>query len=116
MKIDSVALRNFRRLEDVEIDFEEEETVFVGPNNSGKTSAAAAFKLFLKTLDFKIFDFSVSKIATINAVGNGEVGIELPSIDMDLWLSIDPDSEYGRIAALLPNLSLAFDRVGVRVQ
>ena len=47
MKINKVHLRNFRRLENVEIDFEAEETVFVGPNNSGKTSATAAFRLFL---------------------------------------------------------------------
>jgi recombinational DNA repair ATPase RecF len=38
MKIKKVNLRNFRRLENVEIDFGEKETVFVGPNNSGKTS------------------------------------------------------------------------------
>jgi predicted ATP-dependent endonuclease of OLD family len=47
MKIKKVHLRNFRRLEDAEIGFENEETVFVGPNNSGKTSATTAFRLFL---------------------------------------------------------------------
>ncbi|MBL3574951.1 ATP-binding protein [Rhodovulum sulfidophilum] len=42
MRIKKVAIRNFRRLENVEIDFEETETVFVGSNNSGKTSAMVA--------------------------------------------------------------------------
>lgn len=116
MKIRKIALRNFRRLEDVEIDFEEGETVFVGPNNSGKTSAAAAFKLFLKTLDFKIYDFSVSKIADIDAIWTGEEAVEFPTLEMDLWLSIDPEVEFGRISSLLPNILAVLDEVGVRIQ
>ena len=63
MKIKSMHLRSFRRLENVEVGFESEETVFVGPNNSGKTSATAAFRLFLVRPDFKVHDFSVSRIA-----------------------------------------------------
>ncbi len=43
MKVRKVNLRNFRRLEDVEIDFGDKETVFVGPNNSGKTSATSKY-------------------------------------------------------------------------
>ncbi len=89
MKIKKVNLKNFRRLEDVEIDFGEKETVFVGPNNSGKTSATSAFKIFLKTLDFKIHDFSVSKIAELDRYGRGEEGATVPALEMDLWLSIN---------------------------
>jgi putative ATP-dependent endonuclease of the OLD family len=99
MKITKVHLRNFRRLEDVEIGFESEETVFVGPNNSGKTSATTAFRLFLISQDFKIHDFSVSKVADIDVFGlkdDADKG-SLPSIGMDLWFSIDPDIEYGRV-------------------
>ncbi len=65
MRITEVHLRNFRRLEDVEIGFESEETVFVGPNNSGKTSATTAFRLFLIRQDFKLHDFCVSRIADL---------------------------------------------------
>ncbi|ELW9444667.1 AAA family ATPase, partial [Pluralibacter gergoviae] len=36
MKVSRVAIRNFRRLENVQIDIEEKESIFVGPNNSGK--------------------------------------------------------------------------------
>ena len=116
MKIKKVNLRNFRRLEDVEIDFGEKETVFVGPNNSGKTSATSAFKLFLKTLDFKIHDFSVSKIADLSRFGRGEEGAEVPTLEMDLWLSINPDIEFGRVFSLLPGISAAIEEVGVRIQ
>lgn len=116
MKIKKVNLRNFRRLEDVEIDFGDKETVFVGPNNSGKTSATSAFKLFLKTLDFKIHDFSVSKIDELDRYGIGEEDAEVPTLEMDLWLSIDPDIEFGRVFALLPNISAAIEEVGIRIQ
>ena len=118
MKIKKVHLRNFRRLEDVEIGFESEETVFVGPNNSGKTSATIAFHLFLVSADFKIHDFSVSKVADIDAFGLKDDAAEgsLPSIGMDLWFSIDPDIEYGRVGHLLPNVSGNFEEVGVRLE
>lgn len=35
MYLKNISIRNFRRLKDVEIDFDEKETVFVRPNNSG---------------------------------------------------------------------------------
>lgn len=116
MKIKKINLRNFRRLEDVKIDFEERETIFVGPNNSGKTSATSAFKLFLETNDFKIHDFSVARISDIDAIGRDKEGVEFPSIEMDLWLSINPDIEFGRIFALLPTISAAIQDVGVRIK
>ncbi|MDO8241013.1 MAG: AAA family ATPase [Candidatus Moranbacteria bacterium] len=118
MKITNVHLRNFRRLENVEIGFEAEETVFVGPNNSGKTSATAAFRLFLVRQEFKIHDFSVSRIAEINAFGTTD-SIDkdsLPSIKMDIWFSINPDIEFGRVFSLVPNVSASLEKVGVRMK
>jgi len=118
MKIKEIQLRNFRRLEDIEIGFEKEETVFVGPNNSGKTSATTAFRLFLMNSDFKNHDFSVSKIAAINHFGTGEITDEdsIPSIEMDIWFSIGEDIEFGRVFSLLPNISQDFEEVGVRIK
>ncbi len=54
MKLSGISIRNFRRLESVTIDIEDKETIFVGPNNSGKTSATAIFRTFLGERDFKI--------------------------------------------------------------
>ena len=48
MKLKAANLKNFRCLEDVHIDFDQKETVFVGQNNNGKTSATTAFRLFLE--------------------------------------------------------------------
>lgn len=70
MKIERISIRNFRRLENVDIGIEESDTVFVGPNNSGKTSATAAFRCFLGHRSFSIHDFTVSKIPELNVYGD----------------------------------------------
>ena len=69
MKLSSATIRNFRRLENVTIDIEDQETVFVGPNNSGKTSATAVFRAFLGNREFTIHDFSVGRISDFEAFG-----------------------------------------------
>ncbi|MEG8033567.1 ATP-dependent endonuclease [Sphingomonas aurantiaca] len=114
MKVTLVAIRNFRRLENVEVDIEDRETIFVGPNNSGKTSATAIFRCFLGGRDFKIHDFSVSRMADFDAfVATGDAD-RLPAISLDLWFTIDPESiAFGRVFTLLPKLS-DFTRVGIR--
>lgn len=115
MKVSRVVIRNFRRLENVQIDIEERESIFVGPNNSGKTSATAIFRCFLGGRDFKIHDFSVARMADFDAfVATGDVG-RLPRISLDLWFTIDPESiAFGRVFTLLPKLS-DFARVGIRL-
>lgn len=115
MQLSSVAIRNFRRLENVDIDIEDEKTIFVGPNNSGKTSATAIFRCFLGGREFRIHDFSVSRMADFEAfAGTGDPAL-LPEIALDLWFSIDPNAiEYGRIFSLLPNLA-DLERVGCRL-
>jgi predicted ATP-dependent endonuclease of OLD family len=79
MKLSKVTIRNFRRLEDVTIDVEECETVFVGPNNSGKTSATAIFRAFLGSREFKIHDFSVARIEAFDAFG----AVAQPTLEAD---------------------------------
>ena len=117
MKIISIEIRNFRRLEQVAIGFEEDETVFVGPNNSGKTSATAAFRCFLGRKDFKVHDLSVSKVHAIDAFGEGVDAEGLPTIELDLWFSIDPNHiSFGRAFTLLPEMSDELDKVGIRLK
>lgn len=50
MRIKKIRIRNFRKLQDVRIDIQHENTVFIGANNSGKTSAMTALRYFLKTM------------------------------------------------------------------
>lgn len=115
-------MRNFRRLEDVEIELEKHETIFVGANNTGKTSATAAFKLFItQGGGFKIHDFSSPLSAKLDEFGStdieetGEYRELLPSIELDLWFTISPSAEYGRIAHFLPSLTSEYKEIGVRV-
>lgn len=115
MKLSSVHIRNFRRLEDVEIDVEEGETVLVGPNNSGKTSATAVFRCFLGGRSFRIHDFSVSRAKGFETFSVSGDGASLPRIELDLWFTIDPDTiEFGQVFSLLPSLS-DFNRLGLRL-
>jgi putative ATP-dependent endonuclease of OLD family len=117
VKVISVVIRNFRRLERVAIDFEEKETVFVGSNNSGKTSATAAFHCFLGRKDFRVHDFSVSQVSAIDSFGEGGETNGLPTIELDLWFSIDPAHiSFGRAFTLLPELSDELEKVGIRLK
>lgn len=116
MKLLSAKIYNFRRLEDVTIDLDGEDTVFVGPNNSGKTSATTAFRVFLGNRDFSIFDFTVSRIEEINrlAAADDPGACKLPSIGMDLSFSVDPKTEFGRVFSLLPTTNTTLTQVGIR--
>jgi len=115
MRVSGVAIRNFRRLENVQIDIEDKESIFVGPNNSGKTSATAIFRCFLGGRDFKIHDFSVARMADFDAFTTTGDAAQLPKISLDLWFTIDPESiAFGRVFTLLPKLS-DFTRVGIRL-
>lgn len=119
MKVSQVSIHNFRRLENVQFSLEDDHTAFVGPNNSGKTSAVSAFRLFFdRGGEFTINDFTVACISEFDRYGEdlSMNASSLPSIEMDIWLSIDPDVEFGRVFSLLPDVSTDFDKVGIRLR
>lgn len=118
MRLDRYHIRNFRRLENVEISLEKNETIFVGANNAGKTSATAAFRSFVSNrLDFKIHDFPAELIKEFDNFGNDNNPLteSLPSIELDLWFSFNPEIEYGRIAYLLPRIGVESVEAGIRL-
>ncbi|WP_428198434.1 AAA family ATPase [Aliivibrio kagoshimensis] len=47
MKISVVDIQNLRKLKRCRVEFSKEQTLFVGANNSGKTSATDAFLTIL---------------------------------------------------------------------
>lgn len=51
MKIQSVHIRNFRKLKNCHIDFDDKQTVSVSINNSRKTSTISAIFWFLKEFE-----------------------------------------------------------------
>ena len=46
MRIECVEVQNFRKVKATRIDFDKEQTLLVGANNSGKTSAMLALRCF----------------------------------------------------------------------
>ena len=115
MNLSRVSIRNFRRLENVSFDIDKTATIFVGPNNSGKTSATAIFRSFLGGREFKVHDYSVARIADFEKFSESGDPSCLPEITLDLWFTIDPTSiAFGRVFSLLPNLS-DFTQVGIRL-
>jgi predicted ATP-dependent endonuclease of OLD family len=59
--IRKIAVKNFRSLKDVVIDFEEDITVLVGENDSGKTSVVEVLKILFDNKSVEIDDFSYGK-------------------------------------------------------
>jgi predicted ATP-dependent endonuclease of OLD family len=117
MHIYKLKLQNFRRLKNVLIDFASDISIFVGANNSGKTSTSHALQLFTSASKerFSIHDFSVDTWAQMESFGDGVDGQSLPKISLDIWFHVDAN-EVHRVIDLLPNLDWAGSIVGLRVQ
>lgn len=71
MHIEFVEISNFRKLISTRVGFSKETSVFVGANNSGKTSAITALRYFLvqrERTNFTFNDFTLSHWPAINAM------------------------------------------------
>lgn len=60
MQITKIKVRNFRLLQDSEMDFGTNLCLLLGRNNTGKTSFMVVLEKFLKTREFDFNDFSIS--------------------------------------------------------
>ncbi len=121
MKLQAYRLRNYRRLRDVVIELDEKISIFVGANNSGKTSAAQGLYSMLRgeAASFELFDFSAVLWAEIDNIGNALQGDEgaskqLPAITLDLWFRVG-DADLGIAMPLLPSTDWEGKCVGIRV-
>lgn len=125
MNISSVCIQNFRKLYQCHIDFSNDTTLFVGANNSGKTSAMDALGKFLAGRPFAFNDITISNRELINQIGKqwetvacekpnslSEWGNLLPSLDV--WLNVNPqDIHY--VVGIIPTLKWRGGRLGVRL-
>jgi len=121
MKLQAYRLQNYRRLRDVVIELDDEISIFVGANNSGKTSAIQGLYAMLRgeTKRFELFDFSAALWAEIDAIGrmppsDEDAPKQLPSILLDLWFRVDED-DLATAMSLLPSTEWDGKCVGVRV-
>ncbi|MEZ6809264.1 ATP-dependent endonuclease [Pseudomonas aeruginosa] len=114
MHLKKLAVRNFRRLQNIVIDLASDISIFVGANNSGKTSVGHALQLFTGSGRFNIHDFSAELWADIVAFGEGDGEASLPTMEIDVWFEIGPDNVH-RVIDLLPSLAWEGNLVGMRV-
>jgi predicted ATP-dependent endonuclease of OLD family len=130
MKIDCFVVQNFRKLECCKIELAENKTLFVGANNSGKTSAMDALRLFLKQTEIKdkikTSDFTLSNWIKLNKMGKSWLKEGLKNEDetlnefrkyvpsLDVWLDVS-ENKIHYISHLIPTLSWAGGGLGVRL-
>jgi len=125
MKISFIEIQNFRKLKQCRIDFGKNNTLFVGPNNSGKTSAMEALGKFLGKRNFNFNDITLSNHILINKIGEewinqGEEFKETIEIwekilpILDLWIDVE-DNEIQYVTHVIPNLDWKGGKVGVRL-
>lgn len=130
MRIDFVEIANFRKLRSTRVNFAKDKTVFVGANNSGKTSAMVALRYFLVSRErasFSFNDFTVSHRPKIIAMGSSwekaiAAGEPLPDPDwqdilpaLDIWLQVEKH-EVHYVQKILPTLDWAGGLLGVRLR
>lgn len=121
MRLHAYRLRNYRRLRDVIVELDDQISIFVGANNSGKTSAAQGLQIMLegKRSKFKLFDFSAPLWKKIDEIGNSapddvETPATLPTISLDLWFRVG-EQDLVSAMPLLPSTDWEGRFVGIRV-
>lgn len=125
MKISSIHIQNFRKLKQTRIDFSEDTTLFVGANNSGKTTAMDALGKFLAGRRFNFNDFTITNRSLIDSIGNRWVtnDNEMPGNleewenilpQMDVWIEVS-DTEIHYVTDIIPTLKWRGGILGVRL-
>ena len=129
MKIEFIEIQNFRKLKSCHIDLSNKETLFVGANNSGKTSAMDALILFLYEKNkISTTDFTISNWSEINRIGTAWLAItedDVPNLSieqwqpylpsLDIWIAVNPN-EVHYVSHLIPTLDWDGDILGVRLR
>ncbi len=125
VRISSIYIQNFRKLCKCRIEFSNETTVFVGANNSGKTSAMDALGKFLAGRNFVFNDITISNRIAINQTGEQWTGkdCEAPKNltawetiipQMDIWIEVFP-KEIHYVASIIPTLKWRGGKLGIRL-
>lgn len=120
MHLHSCRIRNYRRLQDVHIELASDISIFVGSNNSGKTSATQALHAFTTGSKdkFSLYDFSSTCWKEFDRIGNlaeEDDTPPLPSVSLDLWFEVTSDDLY-LVIPLLPSSAWNGTQVGIRVE
>lgn len=114
MRIKDITVQNFRLLENVEICLEDDITLIVGRNNSGKTSLTELFRRLLddKSPKFRIEDFSLGshehfwKAFKLFQSNKDEIVVReaLPTISISLTVKYNENEELGTLSDFVIDL------------
>ncbi|WP_428306711.1 ATP-dependent nuclease [Lacipirellula sp.] len=114
MRIHQVHIKNFRLLRNVEVTLEDNVTVIVGRNNSGKTSLTELFRRLLaeRAPTFKLEDFSCAahlefiEAFRLKLSGGAQDKVReiLPSIEVSLTVSYKEDTQLGLLGDFIVDL------------
>ena len=131
MHIEFVEIANFRKLLSTRVDLSPSTTLFVGANNSGKTSAMLAMRRFLtpRRCPFELHDITLSHWPVVDVIGQSwidaraadsitELDLEpwIPALpSLDLWLHVEP-GEMHHVRDLVPTLDWVGGKLGVRLR
>lgn len=124
MKLRRIEVFNFRKLRRARLDMSDKQTLLVGANNSGKTSAMKALRKFLKdrggidTRDVTASNWPVIEKIAGSWLQEAEADLspllaQLPFLDV--WLHADT-SELHHVAHLIPTLTWTSGPLGVRIR
>lgn len=116
MHLKSIKINNYRRLANVKIDLDREISIFVGANNSGKTSVAHAMHFFVGGARDRVrfHDISACRWSDIDAFEAGQENAALPVLSVDLWFQVE-SADLHRVIDLLPSLEWQGAKVGIRI-
>lgn len=123
MKIDFIEIKNFRKLECCQINFDEKKTLLVGANNSGKTTAMIALRKFLISpnhLDLR--DIYIGNWSSIDQIGDCWEKDTIPDNNLrdylpalDVWIDV-PLEQIHHVVHILPDVNWSGGAIGVRLQ
>jgi len=124
MRIAFINIQNFRKLKQCRINFSDTKTLFVGANNSGKTSAMDALGKFLANRNFVYNDITLSNHAIIKAIGNEWEKKECEAPEdiskwediipiLDIWMDV-AENEIQYVAHIIPTLKWRKGILGIR--
>lgn len=111
MKITSIGVRNFRLLKDFRIHLEDDLSVVIGKNNTGKTSLLTALSKFLASGDnrrLSFDDISTDERGRIRTLLTGPDDVEdnniVLSVGLELTITYGTADDLSTVAKLITNL------------
>lgn len=103
MQIKTIRISNFRMLKDISVDLQDELTLFIGKNNSGKTSFIVLLEKFLKSEKIGFDDYHVSLRRALLNLSDETKESEL-TIRLGVEIEYDETDDLSHISTFIHDL------------